>query len=106
MFPVRRTDLHTDNAIQGEHADPLPPTSQNTSEAQGSAAAVEDEEQKETRGSDQSAERGGAEPRQEALPDGSQADCEDEIFKDSTEPEEPVETFFSTMSHRYDPMSM
>ncbi|XP_051920479.1 pleckstrin homology domain-containing family A member 8 [Hippocampus zosterae] len=90
-----------DNAIQGEHADPLPPTSQNTSEGKGSAAGVEVEEKNETRRRDRSAERGGTQPRQEALPDGSQADCEDEIFKDSTEPEEPVETFFSTMSHRF-----
>ncbi|XP_019741873.1 pleckstrin homology domain-containing family A member 8 isoform X2 [Hippocampus comes] len=103
------SNLHTangDNAIQGQHADPLPPASQNTSEAKGSAAAVEDEEQKETRRRDRSAERGGAEPRQEALPDGSQADCEDEIFKDSTEPEEPVETFFSTMSHRFSDLKL
>ncbi|XP_019741872.1 pleckstrin homology domain-containing family A member 8 isoform X1 [Hippocampus comes] len=107
--PSSRADLHTangDNAIQGQHADPLPPASQNTSEAKGSAAAVEDEEQKETRRRDRSAERGGAEPRQEALPDGSQADCEDEIFKDSTEPEEPVETFFSTMSHRFSDLKL
>ncbi|XP_061632468.1 pleckstrin homology domain-containing family A member 8 [Phyllopteryx taeniolatus] len=102
------SNMHTangDNAMQEEKVDPLPPASQNTSRAEGTAAADDDEGQKETQRS-AAAESGSEEPRQETLPDGEEADCEEDIFKDSAEPEEPVETFFSTMSHRFSDLKL
>lgn len=43
-------------------------------------------------------------PQQEAVPDQEEAQHECETYRDSVEPEdtEQVETFFSTMSHRYE----
>ncbi|KAM9806386.1 pleckstrin homology domain-containing family A member 8 [Syngnathus typhle] len=87
-----------DSSIQEERADPLPPASHITAQGKGSA---EDQEEKETREGDQSVESGGEGPQKETLPDGDEeVDCEEEIFKDSNENEE-VETFFTTMSHRF-----
>ncbi|XP_061530951.1 pleckstrin homology domain-containing family A member 8 isoform X2 [Phycodurus eques] len=104
-FPSNRHTANGDNAMQEEKVDPLPPASQNTSRAEATAAADDDEGQKETQRS-AAAESGGEEPRQETLPDGEEADCEEDIFKDSAEPEEPVETFFSTMSHRFSDLKL
>ncbi|XP_049587230.1 pleckstrin homology domain-containing family A member 8 [Syngnathus scovelli] len=87
-----------DSSIQEERADPLPPASHITAQGKDSA---EDQKEKETCEGDQSVESGGEEPQKETLADGDEeVDCEEEIFKDSTENEE-VETFFTTMSHRF-----
>ncbi|XP_077383619.1 pleckstrin homology domain-containing family A member 8 isoform X2 [Festucalex cinctus] len=101
--PERQTspsDTHTANGgnlMQEEQASPSPPASPSTSQAK----TDEDEEQRETHKRDQSTASGGEQqPQQEALPDGDQADCDEDLFKDSSEPEELVDTFFSTMSHR------
>ncbi|XP_061677000.1 pleckstrin homology domain-containing family A member 8 [Syngnathoides biaculeatus] len=108
------TDVHTangDNSAQEEKVDPLPPATQNASQAEGSAAADVDEERKESPGTaaveaeaeEETGGGGGEEPRHEASADGEDADCEEDIFKDSAE---PVETFFSTMSHRFSDLKL
>ncbi|XP_077383618.1 pleckstrin homology domain-containing family A member 8 isoform X1 [Festucalex cinctus] len=107
--PERQTspsDTHTANGgnlMQEEQASPSPPASPSTSQAK----TDEDEEQRETHKRDQSTASGGEQqPQQEALPDGDQADCDEDLFKDSSEPEELVDTFFSTMSHRFSDLKL
>ncbi|XP_077430854.1 pleckstrin homology domain-containing family A member 8 [Vanacampus margaritifer] len=99
--PSDMQSANGDNSIQEERADPFPPASPNTSQAK----TDEDEEQKETHSREQSVANG-EQPQQEAPPDGDEADCEEDIFKDSSEPEELVETFFSTMSHRFSDLKL
>lgn len=114
------------SSVQEEQVDPSLDTTQNTSETTHyDHPAEEDEEndtddQKETtqeqkhkvdqseEHNDNDKEENAVQPQQqqEAVPDQDEQDearCEGETSRDSTEPEdtEQVETFFSTMSHRF-----
>ncbi|XP_057691263.1 pleckstrin homology domain-containing family A member 8 isoform X2 [Corythoichthys intestinalis] len=94
--PERQSFASTngDNANQVENVAPLPPVSQNAAQPEVTAPTDGHKEQNETHKRDNDV------PRREEVSTEEEAECEDEIFKDSAEPDEPVETFFSTMSHR------
>ncbi|XP_057691262.1 pleckstrin homology domain-containing family A member 8 isoform X1 [Corythoichthys intestinalis] len=95
--PERQSFASTngDNANQVENVAPLPPVSQNAAQPEVTAPTDGHKEQNETHKRDNDV------PRREEVSTEEEAECEDEIFKDSAEPDEPVETFFSTMSHRF-----
>lgn len=109
------------NSVQEERVDPSLHTTQNTPEIKHyDHPAEKDEEngaddQKETKQEqkhkvDQSQEHDNKNEevndvqQQETVPDRDEAQQEGETSRDSMEPEdtEQVETFFSTMSHRYE----
>lgn len=110
------------SSVHEEQVDPTLQTTQNTSEIEHCDQTAEEdeeneaEEQKETGQEhklDQSQEHDNnnkkvnavqPQPQQEAVPDHEEAKHEGETSRDSAEPEdtEQVETFFSTMSHRYE----
>lgn len=120
------TDTDAANGNSSVHEEPSDPnlhTTQNTSEIEHYNQPAEGDEenegddQKETKQEqkhrlDQSEEydnnnkevNATVQHQQEAVPDQEEAHHEGEMCRDSTEPEdtEQVETFFSTMSHRYE----
>lgn len=126
FFLLWCTDIDEANGnslVHEEPADPTLHTTQNTSETEHyESPAEEDEdsevgetEQEQKHNLDQTQEEhdnnnkevnAAVEPQhqQEAVPDQEEAQHEGETLRDSTESEdtEQVETFFSTMSHRYE----
>ncbi|XP_077576355.1 pleckstrin homology domain-containing family A member 8 [Stigmatopora nigra] len=76
------------DAVQVEKDDPLPLSSQNDTQPEVTAPPDVHEEGDEMHD----------EPRQEELPGEEEAVCDEDTFENSAE---PVETFFSTISHRF-----